>query len=443
MLQWSYTVSRISKFGKQAVALLLGGLVADSALAAGYALNESSVSAAGTAYAGRGSYVQDASIMVSNPAGIAFLDGAQISGGINLIVPNGNYHNGDGRDVDGAALTGDTDGSFTFPKFVPLGYYSRPVNDRLTVGFGIHVPFAAETEYEDDSVARALALKTSVTVIQFQPTIAWQLSDSLSLGFGLPISYIDGQLTRSLDTEDGSNMGKSSIAGDNWSAGWQLGFLWQSSESTRIGVSYTSKINHTLEGSVEVKNVAGAIYKNAKVDGEVKIILPEKLEISLAKDMSDRLTLLAGAAWTRWSRFDELKGIVKEEFDASFQPPIQAGGVAVYIPEEWRDAWAWSLGSAYQYNKEWKFKAGYAFDKTPVRTLHRTARIPDVNRQWLTIGASFNPSSDYTIDFACGHMFKKRVYIDDKLNGTVSSESYKSKTYVSADIFAVSITKHL
>ena len=67
------------------LALTLSALLASNQLlAAGFAINEQSVSAMGTAFAGRSSSALDASTVYGNPAGMSYLK-EQVSGGMALI----------------------------------------------------------------------------------------------------------------------------------------------------------------------------------------------------------------------------------------------------------------------------------------------------------------------------------------------------------------------
>ena len=176
--------------------------VAMQAGAAGYALNETSASSAGTAYAGRGSNVEDASILAANPAGIALLDQAQVTGGMGVVVPKGKFS---GTGTPGGSA--DTN-NFLKTSVIPFGYFTMPVDEKLSFGLGVYVPFGAETDYPDDWGGRYMADKTVVKVINIQPTVAYKFTDQLSVGLGVIGSYAEGELTRSVFTGGGCRLFK-------------------------------------------------------------------------------------------------------------------------------------------------------------------------------------------------------------------------------------------
>ena len=65
-------------------AAVAAGTFASQANAGGYQINEQSVSGQGYGHAGRCSYVNDATIVFGNPAGMSFLDRAKLRGGTFL-----------------------------------------------------------------------------------------------------------------------------------------------------------------------------------------------------------------------------------------------------------------------------------------------------------------------------------------------------------------------
>jgi len=81
-------MSMTSKYGRLHLAGLLPALFYfTSAQAAGFYMQESSVSSLGTAFADSVSSIEDASTIWFNPAGMTDLDGQQLQAGVNLLTP--------------------------------------------------------------------------------------------------------------------------------------------------------------------------------------------------------------------------------------------------------------------------------------------------------------------------------------------------------------------
>ena len=400
--------------------------------AAGFALNESSAAAAGTAYAGRGSNAEDASIMAANPAGIALLEERQVTVGGAVVVPKGDFK-GTGTTLTPPGTISSSNDEFLNTAVIPFGYFSMPVDDQLSFGFGIYAPFGSSTDYDDDWAGRYLADATDVSVINLQPTVAYKFSDQLSLGIGVFATYAEGELSRFVSPLAPTT--SVVIEGDDWAYGWNVGAIWQPLETTSLGVSYRSKVDLKLKGDATVQ--PAGVSEKAKL----AITLPETLEFSATHELDDRWTVMAGATWTRWSRFDKL--VVESDNGNGI---VSGGdGVITYVQENWKNSWAFALGGSYKYNDQLTLKAGYAFDQTPVQDAYRTARIPDGDRNWLTVGAKYELGNDWTVDAAYGYMFASKVKIDE---GNYNDDGTPADTLTlqgeydnTAHVFSASVTR--
>ncbi len=63
------------------------------------------------------------------------------------------------------------------------------------------------------------------------------------------------------------------------------------------------------------------------------------------------------------------------------------------------------MGVNYNATNNLKLRAGFAFDKSPVKDEFRTPRIPDGDRYWLSVGASYRPSENLSLDISYAHLF--------------------------------------
>ena len=118
------------------VCLLHSGL----ASAEGYKLYEQSVSSMGNAYAGRGAQINDASLVQSNPAALSKLQGAQWSGGLNLIDADTQYRDVFAKSANGAQVVGRNSGQNSLLETVPFVFFADELADRINYGVGFYVP---------------------------------------------------------------------------------------------------------------------------------------------------------------------------------------------------------------------------------------------------------------------------------------------------------------
>src|SRR5690554_6784652 len=193
-----------NKFNKITWAVAIAAAAfASQANAGGYQINEQSVSGQGYGHAGRSSNVNDASIVFGNPAGMSFLDRAQMTVGGTYLHVNTDIKNAEATRYPtafgpGAAqeITGSSDGDIVPGTLVPFAFYAHPVNERLAFGFGVYAPFGSKTDYESGFVGRNLGNYTELTVVSAQPTVSYRFNDQWSVGVGVTYNRVDGELHR-------------------------------------------------------------------------------------------------------------------------------------------------------------------------------------------------------------------------------------------------------
>lgn len=422
-----------SKLKNISVSLLLA-VASSSASAAGFAIKEQSITNLGRAFAGSAAAAEDASTIFFNPAGLTYLDRTEVDMGLNYIKPKSEFRN-DGSSVpdrggaggfSGQALTGGNGGDAGHEAFVPNFYMAHPVNDKVTIGLGITAPFGLVTEYRDDWVGRYFAVKSEMLTVNFNPSIAIQATEKLSLGFGLSAQYIDVKLTQMADLGGLAGFpqaadGKVKMGADDWGYGYNLGLIYQASEATRFGLAYRSKISHTLKGDGTLKDAAG----NTVIDDNIQadLDLPETFSLSLHHQINHKWAILADATMTRWSRFSDLS----IESDT--------GGLSSVKAEDWENSMRYGLGLNYNHSDKWQFRAGVAYDETPIpNSERRTARIPGNDRKWVAIGASYHYSDNIVIDAAYAHLF-----IDDPKINETSDTGYNLKGSYDASVDIVGL----
>jgi long-chain fatty acid transport protein len=230
--------------------------------------------------------------------------------------------------------------------------------------------------------------------------------------------------------------GFAEVEGTDFGFGYNFGFLYEIDKGTRVGASYRSKISTNLDGDANFKNgaVGDAIRDTfgVFVDTGVtaRVDFPEMASVGFYHDLTPRWAIMAEAAWTRWSRIEELR--------VKFDNPLQADSV---IPSDWEDSWFFAVGATYRHSSRLSLRFGLAYDQTPVPDSTRTPRVPDEDRTWVSIGLQYALGKSAALDIGYTHMFLPDPKIDLKatdpenaLRGNLAG-SYDA----SADIFAVQL----
>lgn len=274
------------------------GLASSQLLAAGFALNEQSISGMGTGFAGRSSSADDASTVFGNPAGMSRIKREQISVGAAAVIAKTDIDNGRGT------FGGSNDGDMVPVVGVPMGYYVKPIDDHWAFGLGVYVPFGLVTDYEKGFAGRYWGDKSHVQIVTFQPTVSYAFNDKVSIGFGPTINRIDGELTSATlnAATPGRNDGKVKIEGDDTAIGFNAGILVQATDTTRLGLTYHSKVDYKLKGKTKIEGSGFGPFGGQKYDASLDISTPESVDFSITQQLDENWTVYAGSTWTRWSR---------------------------------------------------------------------------------------------------------------------------------------------
>lgn len=422
-------------------AITAAALLPAMTFASGYKLNEQSAAGMGTAHAGRAAMAEDASVVFYNPAAMNELDAPVLTAGFTYINGVGEF-TGNATDVSGALpITGaDGDdaysngGNYLGESFIPFFYYANPITEKFAVGLGVFVPFGTNTDYDDDFVGGAFADETSLASISIAPTFSYKVNDQINIGGGIDIVYMEGTLSKHVDTIPGTHLldegfeNHFEVSGDDWGYGWNLGAYYKLSEATTLGFAYRSEIEFTLEGDSEFAEdftfydpthpladgttglvQLGTVRPQAS---KVPLTTPQSATLSATHQLTDQVLLQAGATWTGWSSFKYFDVIATENL-ADLTPDVSdiaannglGNGYIGHIVENWKDVWAIALGGTYQLNDKLALRAGYAYDQSPVTDEYRTARVPSSDRQWLTFGAGYKIDNNLSLDVAAGYLF--------------------------------------
>lgn len=375
-----------------------------SAAASGFQLQNQSGSGNGNAFAGAAATAEDAGTIMWNPAGMTYLPkGHNISAAGTILSRKINYDD-TGSVVSGvpafAYPLGSTDGGDAGgTSLIPAGYWTYSITDQWFVGVGISPTFGNKTEYDFNFVGRNAGFFAEITQINFNPSIAYKLSDKVSLGFGLNIAHNETHFKQGVELgpyavgvlSAGSQY--LDIKGDDWSFGWNVGAMFQLSPSTRIGVTYRSQIEFDLEGEQKF-NATPVSTLLASQDVKASLKTPASASLAVSQKLNDRWEMLGDISWTDWSVVDVVQ--LKSTSGTNLSP----------LSYNFKDTWRIGFGANYQYNEKVKVRFGIAHDKSPVKSeADRTMTLPDSDRTWLSIGAKYSLTPKSSLDIGYTHIF--------------------------------------
>lgn len=441
-------------FARAPIALAITALSLASAPAhsAGFLLNESSASGLGNAFAGGAAAAEDASTLWSNAAGISNLKMSQLAGALHVITPSMKFNNQASVAASQQSLGGEG-GDAGGPNFVPNLYFAMPINQAWSFGVGFTAPWGLVTEYDDGWMGRFQAVRSSIKTMNFNPAVSWKVAPNFALGLGLNAQRIEGEFTNQVNYSGallsaaaaaGIAPGSATfnaiaaatpglessavVKGSDWGFGWNIGLLWDLDANSRLGFSYRSRVSHTLGGDATFTNpalptlppalapvVAGlanavnttALY-NSGISSDVK--MPEIVNMSYFRTIGS-WDIMADAQWTGWSAIQDLT-FVRDD-----------GKTLQSTPENFKDAWKLAVGVNWRPDGQWTVRGGLAYDQSPVQAEFRTARLPDADRTWLTVGGQYKMSNALKFDFGAAYIWVSSGQINNN-GGDPSGRSY-------------------
>lgn len=363
-----------------AVALLAS---VGNANAAGYQLNEFSVTNLGRSFAGIGVAGDDYSALGYNPAGMTLMKRSGMQAGLTMTEVASKI-----RGVGNTAGK-KTDMDFMIPLPSMFGQYN--VNDKLFLGAGIYVPFGLATRYGHDSfIAKDNngVRRSELEVVDGNISAAYKVDNHLSLGVSGILRHIKGKLTSNLNSPL-PNFGYSDFKVSGWSTTMNLGAMYEFDEDTRVGLSYRFKSTQRTTGHHTI-SVASTL--NNRFDSVSDPELPASWILSGYHKFGEKWGTTATVKYTQWHRFHVF-------------PAYSSGSGNLDVQYRWKDAWNFALGQDYYLNKNWTLRAGLAWDQSPVpNSTYRTNRIPDTDRLWTSFGVSY-ATGNHQFDFGYAHLF--------------------------------------
>ncbi|BCB66144.1 long-chain fatty acid transport protein [Haemophilus influenzae 3655] len=420
--------SQMKKFNQSLLATAML-LAAGGANAAAFQLAEVSTSGLGRAYAGEAAIADNASVVATNPALMSLFKTAQFSTG-GVYVDSRINMNGDvAAAINGTGMKTTKNGSASERNvvpgaFVPNLYFVAPVNDKFALGAGMNVNFGLKSEYDDSYDAGVFGGKTDLTAINLNLSGAYRVTEGLSLGLGVNAVYAKAQVERNagiiadtvaisqnafsvgsledqaipkyLTSKDKSVVSLQDRAA--WGFGWNAGVMYQFNEGNRIGLAYHSKVDIDFTDRTATSLEAGAIKAGKK--GDLTLTLPDYLELSGFHQLTDKLAVHYSYKYTHWSRLTRLYAS-SENGKKAFDKELQYSNNSRI-----------ALGASYNLYEKLTLRAGIAYDQAASRH-HRSAAIPDTDRTWYSLGATYKFTPNLSVDLGYAYLKGKKVHFKE------------------------------
>jgi long-chain fatty acid transport protein len=382
--------------------LALGvSLLASSARAGGLYLYELGTPDLGTASAGRAASAQDASTVLTNPAGMTRLERSQMTATLMTVLPSTQFDRDPSTTISGG---NGFNAAVPVPSFSPVGIplpgssfsyvYSLSPDWKLGVGLGSGA--GAGANYGKEWVGRYYVQKAQLLTATLNPGIAYRVNRWLSIGAGFNVNYnLLSQTTAVNNIRDQLPDGRLKFKADDWGFGGNVGVLVEPNAHMRFGLTYRSPVDFTFKDRIKFTNLGPglrlALERTGLLGGKTELeqTLPQLVMASWYYALTKRAALMGNFGWQNWKEYGDVDVTVSSETTRSFTS--DAG---------FHDTWHGAIGAQYRFSRPCLLSAGFAYDSTPVSKFHRTPSLPLDRNYRFGVGLQYDWSEDMTIGVA-------------------------------------------
>ena len=274
--------------------------------------------------------------------GVEFMAGGLLSGGTTTFTS-----------PTGVTATGDRDGSLAWPPPAHM-YLTANLKDLgvralgdLVAGVGLTVPFGSLTRWPNDGPFRTATTFNSLPLLDIKPTLAYKLTEDLSIGLGADIYtfsglFGEGHVERKSVWPGGGGIpagAQVELFGADTAAGFNASLLYTALRNAdgkplaNVGIVYRSQATLHLSGAL--------LANGAKVsDANATLVLPQ---------------IITGAIAIWPVRTRELEWKLEVDVDYVGWKSMRnldvrlANGVTIPQPLNWRNTYAAMVGTEYKW----------------------------------------------------------------------------------------------
>jgi long-chain fatty acid transport protein len=336
------------------------------------------------------------SAIFHNPAGIAWLDGTQVSVGTTLIIPKTSLSMPYAKTINAAYATSYDAVNQTF--YPSNAYITQRVSDKIVVGFGFFSPYGLGTKWTEANAVtfplRFLSTRDDMKSYDFNPVIAYKVNDKFSLGVGA--FYVRSTIEFNLVTiKDFSAYPFGGIyevpaaitngEGDGW--GWNVGALYKTGKVS-FGLNWRSGFKVNFKGDILLdrsKVATSPVNYQAYLPAGTGSVatsfnFPHILTAGVAFNLTPKLLWSVDVDSVFWKCFDKFDITINF---TSYPQQVQT------FEESWKNTFLFRTGLQYQVTEKLALRAGFLYDQTPQPTKTADPILPDADRTAFTVGFGY------------------------------------------------------
>ncbi|TAL09371.1 MAG: hypothetical protein EPO02_10350, partial [Nitrospirae bacterium] len=303
----------------------------------------------------------DFSVMNTNPAGLTQIRNEEHAFGLGAILPSLHFRNSrNDKDAENAPLV------------IGNGGYVRPLKGTpVTLGIGLFSVGGTASDFRDLTTTLGNRDKRGATLrhLKLAPSIGYQVTDKLSLGTALAVSYVDASITVFPNTVGGFETTGTCNRANNIalpaSCAYAVAFIpkfgamYKLTDTVTVGLAYTMRAPLPLDGGQIARNQPGVgrVTYEAHVRG---IKWPDDLAAGIAFKPRSDMVIAAKFQWINWEAAFNNATIEMTSGNNPAKPTD-----AVILNLQWRNQYVMALGMAFDVNERLRISGGYNYGNNP------------------------------------------------------------------------------
>ena len=260
----------------------------------------------------------------------------------------------------------------------------------------INAPFGLSMNFPDRWAGRDFgAGPTNLHTYNATPSIAYRINDWISVGAGVQIQYATEVVTLGLGQTPGL---QAVIKGNGWGYGFTAGATLTPTPTTTIGIGWRSFIDQKIDSTLSTS------LRGTRDDNR-----------SGQHDCESPRHRVAWHSPAPRSALDSHGngGMVELESHRHLDCGRRQVGlprsatIPVAFPFQYKDGWFFSGGAEYKWTDRLTVRGGIGYEISPVTDQVRMPLVPDNDRFWASVGATWQVFKGLHFDLAYSHIWVK------------------------------------
>ncbi len=363
----------------------------------------------------RFAYIDDASSIAHNPANLVELKEWEASAEPTIV-----YHS---VHFDGPAGSDHTVEPW---KFLPHLFVGGPLNDRVSAGLGVTVPYGLSVKWDDNGAFRYAAPHyVDLKTFNFNPTLSFRLTETLQVGVGVDVMWSELDLRQFYPWSQvvGAPVPDGELRANGAGVGYSgnAALTWKPTERQRAAVTFRAPMDVGYNGDFTASSNPLAGGATTRVDLATKIRFPTIIGVGYGFRVTDTVRVEANAEWLQFSRFTELQ----------LDTPAALPGVNKVVPQNWRDTFTFGIGGDWRFAEGWVARMSYQYFQSPVPDQTFSPTIPDAPQNVVTVGIGYRIGR-HRFDAAYA-----RIFYDDRNIQSNQNPAYSGRYEIAAHLISV------